>query len=207
MRMFLSASYKKCWRLPRSAIKTEKGLKSPQISSYLTIKSPRSDQIYLTIFLMITVKHLTWGKFLDLLKIKLVTGYFWGTQHTGKDNEFYPLMVVTLSPHTHPSHKTFQVSQAQKETEPAWKLWHQITYSTCRTKPTVLCIPLSPLRSLSSFKWFPGNCNNMDSISACLLLCSIWFPLAWSQRGCFWWISNISGVQRACLCISDIVTN
>lgn len=54
MRMLLSVSYKKCWRLLRSGIKVEKGFKSPQISFYLALKSPRSDQIDLTIFLMIT---------------------------------------------------------------------------------------------------------------------------------------------------------
>lgn len=118
-----------------------------------------------------------------------------------------PSWYLTRSPHEHPSHETFLISQAQKEIQPAWKLWQQITYSTPRTKLRLLCIPLSPLGSLSSFKWFPSNCNNMESVAACLLLYSICSPLASSQRGCFWWISNISGVQRICLYVSDIVTN
>lgn len=160
---------------------------------------------------MITVKRLTWGKFLAHLKknIKWISNRLL-LKNIVHRKRYWILPShhsLRLSPHKHPFHKIFWVSQAQKETEPAWKLWQQITYSTCRTKLTVLCIPLSPLCSLSSFKWFPGNCNNMDSITACLLLCSIWSPLASSQRGCFWWISNISGVQRVCLCISDIVTN
>lgn len=80
-------------------------------------------------------------------------------------------------------------------------------YSAPRTKLMFPCTHSSPLGFLSSFRWFPGNCNNKESSTACLLLYSICSPLASSQRGCFWWISNISGVQRICLNICDIVTN
>lgn len=128
-------------------------------------------------------------------------------QHTGKDLEFYPLMVAYSKSSQIPISQDFPGKSSSKRNRACLDavipdyLFHR------QNQLTVMCTPLSPLLSLSSFEWFPGNCNNMDSITACLLLCSIWSPLASSQRGCFWWISNISGVQRACLCISDIVTN